>query len=157
MDRRTFIRDIGGIMSGKPAKHQAWLQFRYDLVSNLVNNKLIPIARKNGKIISAALFPNWKNVRQEWSNWKLDAALPMLYNRFYLQDAQWIKDSCEQEIKSLKHNTKIYSGLMLDKPDKFREYVIKSFEGGASGISVFSSGGLKYEHLEMLTQVLKRF
>jgi len=45
---------------------------------------------------------------------------------------------------------------MLDEPDKFKEYVLKSFEGGAQGISVFSFRGLKDDHLNMLSQVLKK-
>ena len=81
----------------------------------------------------------------------------MLYNRFYLEDAEWIKRQCEQGINSLQNNTKLYSGLMIDEPDKFKEYVIKSFEGGAKGISVFSLRGLQEEHLKMLTELLKRY
>ncbi len=140
-----------------PSTHQAWLQFRYDLITHLVNDKLIPIARKNGKIISAAVFPNWRNVRQEWRAWKLDAAFPMLYNQFYLTNAEWIKQSCKEGIKSLQYNTNLYSGLLVDEPDKFKEYVIKSFQGGAGGISAFALNRLRDDHLKMLTQVLKKY
>lgn len=140
----------------EPSEHQAWIQFRYDQVTNLVNNKLIPVAHKNGKMMSAAVFPNWKNVRQEWHAWKLDAVLPMLYNRFYFEGAEWIKNQCEKGIKALRFNTKLYSGLMLDEPEKFKDYIIKSIEGGASGISIFSSRRLKDEHLKIVQKVLKR-
>ena len=140
-----------------PATHREWLQFRYDLVTTLVNDKLIPIGRNAGKVMSAAVFPNWKNVRQEWPTWKLDAALPMLYNRFYLEDAEWIKQQCKEGIESLQYATKLYSGLMVDEPEKLKEYVIKSFAGEAEGISIFSLRGLKTEHLKMLTSLLKRY
>ena len=156
---RSKFKDQSGIdpMDIKdPSTHQEWIQFRQNQVTNLVNNKLIPIGRKHGKIMSAAVFPNWKNVRQEWRAWKLDAVLPMLYNRFYLEDSEWIKRQCEEGIRSLQHDTELYSGLMLDEPDKFKEYVLKSFEGGAQGISVFSFRGLKDDHLNMLSQVLKK-
>lgn len=139
----------------EPSEHQAWLQFRYNLITDLVNNKLVPIAHEKGKLISAAVFPNWKDVRQEWRTWKLDAVLLMLYNQFYLENAEWIKHHCEKGIQTLQHNTKLYSGLFIDKTDKFKEYVIKSFEGGAKGISVYSLQKLEDEHLEMLTQILK--
>lgn len=141
----------------EPSADQAWLQFRYDLVTTLVNDKLIPIGHKRGKVMSAAVFPNWKNVRQEWRAWKLDAALPMLYNRFYLKDAEWIKRQCEEGVKSLQYPTKLYSGLMVDEPEKLKEYVIKSFAGGADGISIFSLRSLQEEHLLMLTDLLKRY
>jgi uncharacterized lipoprotein YddW (UPF0748 family) len=137
-----------------PSTHEAWIQFRHDQVTNMVNNVLIPTAHKYDKIMSAAVFPNWENVRQEWYSWKLDAVLPMLYNRMYQADAEWIKQQCVKGIKSLKHDTQLYSGLMLDKPDKFKDYVIKSFEGGAKGISIFSSRRLRDEHLDILERVL---
>lgn len=140
-----------------PSVHSEWIQFRHDQVTNLVNNKLIPIGHEHGKMMTAAVFPNWKSVRQQWHAWKLDAALPMLYNRFYEEDADWIKRQCEEGIRSLQFDTKLYSGLMLDEPDKFREYVIKSFEGGANGISVFSFRSLKDEHLYLLTELLKNY
>ncbi|NOQ98265.1 MAG: family 10 glycosylhydrolase [Calditrichae bacterium] len=141
----------------EPSMHQAWLQFRYDQVTNLVNNKLIPIAHKNAKVISAAVFPNWKNVRQQWSEWKLDAVMPMLYNRFYLANAEWIKQFTKAGIQSLKYDAKYYSGLMVDEPDLFKDYVHKAFEGGAQGISLFSLNALSDEHLKILTHVLKKY
>ncbi|MFO7890524.1 MAG: family 10 glycosylhydrolase [bacterium] len=141
----------------KPSMHQVWLQFRYDLITNLVNEKLIPIARKNKKNISAAVFPNWRNVRQEWRSWKLNSVLPMLYNQFYLTNAEWIKQCCREGVKSLQYDTTLYSGLMVDEPDKFRKYIVKSFEGGAQGISIFALRRLTNEHFEMLAQVLKKY
>jgi uncharacterized lipoprotein YddW (UPF0748 family) len=139
----------------EPSEHKAWLQFRYDQVTNLVNNKLIPTGHKNGKIMSAAVFPNWKNVRQEWPVWKLDAVLPMLYNTYYFEDAKWIKYHCKKGNESLKFNTNLYSGLMIDKPDDLKENIQKSFEGDAKGISLFSMRSLKDEHVDMLSSVLK--
>ncbi len=140
-----------------PAADRSWLQFRYDLVTTLVNDKLVPIGRKAGKVMSAAVFPNWKNVRQEWRVWKLDAVFPMLYNQFYLEDAEWIKRQCVDGIKSLQYPAKLYSGLMIDEPDKFKEYVIQSFAGGARGVSIFSLRSIRDEHLQMLTGLLKRY
>lgn len=140
-----------------PSIHDEWIQFRYDQVTHLVNDKLIPIGHKYGKIMSAAVFPNWKSVRQQWHVWKLDVVLPMLYNQFYLQDEEWIKQQCIEGIHSLKYDTKLYSGLMLDEPDKFRKYIVKSFEGGANGISVFSYRGLKEEHYNILSECLAQY
>lgn len=139
-----------------PSIHQAWLQFRYDQITSLVNDTLIPAAHKHGKLISAAVFPNWKNVRQEWRIWKLDAVLPMLYNQFYLTNAEWIKQSSKEGIKALHYTTELYSGLMVDEPDKFKEYVIKSLQSGASGISVFNLRSLTDEHFKMLIPLLNK-
>jgi uncharacterized lipoprotein YddW (UPF0748 family) len=141
----------------EPATHSEWLQFRYDQVTNLVNNTLIPVGRERGKIMSAAVFPNWRNVRQEWRNWKLDAVFPMNYNTFYLGDAEWIKQYCIEEIKSLRYDIPLYSGLFIDDVENFRQYVIKSFEGGATGISVFSMNNLTDTHYNMLAMELKEY
>ena len=108
--RKKFksMEGIDPITIKEPSLHQAWLQFRYDQMTHLVNNRLIPVAHKTGKEISAAVFPNWKNVRQQWSEWKLDAVIPMLYNSFYLADAEWIKQFTKAGLQSLKYDTKYY-------------------------------------------------
>ena len=138
-----------------PANHQEWVQFRYDQVTNLVNNVMIPAAKKYNKVTTAAVFPNWQAVRQQWHVWKLDAAFPMLYNRYYLEDAEWIKRECKTGLKLLKHHKNLYSGLMVDEPEKLREYVTKSFEGGAKGISIFSLRALRPAHYEILQELLR--
>jgi len=157
---RTKFKEMTGIDPLKikdPSTHQSWLQFRYDQVTHLVNEKAVPVAHKFGKKISAAVFPNWRNVRQQWPQWKLDAVMPMLYNNFYLANAEWIKQYSKEGIKSLKYDSSFYSGLFLDEPEKFREYIIKSFEGGAEGVSVFSLGGLTDQHLAVLTETLAKY
>ena len=151
------LEGIDPITLENPSTNQAWLQFRYDQVTNLVNNKLIPVAHKHDKVISAAVFPNWKNVRQQWPEWKLDAVMPMLYNRFYLADAEWIKQYTKTGLQSLKYDTKLYSGLMVDEPEQLKDYVHKAFEGGAQGISLFSLNALSNEHLKILADVLSRY
>ena len=79
----------------------------------------------------------------------------MLYNRFYLEDSEWIKFHCEKGIQSLKYNTNLYSGLMVDRPDNLKNNILKSLAGGAKGISIFSLRGLKNDHVNMLSRVLK--
>jgi uncharacterized lipoprotein YddW (UPF0748 family) len=67
--------------------HKEWTQYRLDAVTGLVNDHLVKAARDRGRIITAAVFPGptiaRHNVLQDWSRWKLDAFLPMLYNTFY--------------------------------------------------------------------------
>ena len=123
-----------------PSANEEWRQFRYDSITNLVNGKLVPEARKYGKKITAAVFPNWQNVRQEWRKWDLDAFLPMLYHNFYNEDVHWIKERTEAEIKDLKHPHPIYSGLFVPalNPDDLAQAVKLAREGGASGITLFN-------------------
>ncbi len=137
-----------------PAHHKAWLQFRYDQVTHLVNDRLIPLVHKSGKKASAAVFPNWENVRQQWSVWKLDAVMPMLYNRFYLEGADWIKEKTKTALHSLTYNTSLYSGLFVEKSGQLKEYIHSAFDGGAQGIVLFSLDALNKEHYAMLNKVL---
>ncbi len=77
-----------------PAEVEEWKQYRYDLITGIVN-RLSESVHSSGKKISAAVFPGpnsvaRKIVRQEWDKWNLDAFYPMNYNDFYLEDTRWI-------------------------------------------------------------------
>ncbi|MEN7547410.1 family 10 glycosylhydrolase [Rapidithrix thailandica] len=141
-----------------PTKSKTWRQFRFDLITNLVNNKLIPVAKEKGKITSAAVFPNWEHVRQQWSHWEIDALLPMLYHNFYNEDINWIRKQVKKGIKSLQHNQQLYSGLFVPslKPEELEEAIQASLKGGAKGISLFSFGAVKEEHWNVLEKNLKK-
>ena len=135
-----------------PAGNEAWRQFRYDAVSNLVNTKLVPVARRYNKTITAAVFPNWESVRQQWHKWDLDAFLPMLYQGFYNEDIDWIGEQTKNALERLNHSKPIYSGLFLPHLDK--EGLPKAIEsakkGGAKGFCLFAHGSMKPEHWEVL-------
>ena len=141
----------------EPAAHTDWLQFRYDQVTHLVNERLIPLARKANKQISAAVFPNWENVRQQWPVWELDAVMPMLYNRFYLQGPAWIKTMTAKGRRSLKYNSAFYSGLFVDTPNELKDYINAAFDGGAQGVSLFSLNALTEGHFKILGDLLKKY
>jgi uncharacterized lipoprotein YddW (UPF0748 family) len=124
-----------------PSAHAAWKQFRQDRVTNLVNNVLIPTARSAKKQITAAVFPNWQNVRQQWPKWNLDAALPMLYHTLYGKDAEWIRQETEKGVRSLPGSIPLYSGLLVFRlsPEDVAKAVRASLEGGARWVSIFSA------------------
>ena len=154
--RKQFM-DKGGedpLKMEDPSQSQAWRQFRYNLVTNMVNNVLIPEAHKHGKLITAAVFPNWEMVRQEWRMWELDAALPMLYHSFYLEDLKWIKEQCKKEIDDMIVEKPIYSGLFVPalSPEELKTAVKLSLKGGASGFSLFSWGAMTAAHWAALRE-----
>lgn len=130
-----------------PSSNQAWLQFRYDRITHLVNDALVPAAHNHGKKISAAVFPNWKNVRQEWPAWNLDAVIPMLYAGFYNEGVDWIADETALEVKSLNGRIPLYSGLMVPqlKPDDLVKAVNAAVTAGAAGVSLFSGESMTDE------------
>lgn len=144
-----------------PTANVEWRQYRYDTISNFVNNKLIPIARKNKKEITAAVFPpyNWIQVRQQWPNWNLDAVLPMLYHNYYYEGIEWIKEQTEKGIYSLRKGEPLYSGLMISQfsPAGLSKAVEAAISGGANGVVLFESHSMTDEHWKSFKEVISRY
>lgn len=139
-----------------PSANKEWRQFRYDSVTNLVNGKLVPTARKHKKQVSAAVFPNWRAVRQEWRVWDLDCFMPMLYHNFYNADLNWIGNHIKRQLVELKSPKPIYSGLFVPKlnPAELSQAYKISMDAGASGISLFHLGEMKAAHWKALKKAL---
>lgn len=127
-----------------PTESRAWMEFRYDRITRLVNDIYIPIIQKHGKAATAAVFPNWKDVRQQWSHWNLDAALPMLYNRAYDEGIDWIGKQTEVEVKAMRNGAPVYSGIMASgmSPEDIAKAVRVSYAAGSRGLSIFSFQGM---------------
>ncbi len=126
-----------------PSTHEAWRQFRYDSITQLVNGHLLPEIKKRNKLASAAVFPNWESVRQQWHKWDLDAFFPMLYHGFYNRGLDFVSEHTKKGIERLDGKKPIYSGIFM--PDILPDDMSRAFEearsAGASGISIFDLGG----------------
>ena len=139
-----------------PTHHQQWMQFRFDMVTGLVNDYLVPAAHARKKIITAAVFPGptlaREMVRQDWGRWNLDAFLPMLYNNFYDAGPQWIKKQTREGVATT--GKPIYSGLFVHNLDSavVATLVDNALAGGASGVSVFSADGMDAAKWKTLQQ-----
>lgn len=134
-----------------PSTDTAWLQFRYDQVTE-VANLLAEMTHRHGKIISASPFPSpsiaRKLVRQDWDKWDLDIVFPMMYTGFYADGGeQWLAECTRESVTSVEpKGTKVYSGLFAphhknDTLDLTRAMTIAR-GNGASGIAIFSYPGL---------------
>ena len=160
--RKTFKEKTGidPLELKDPSANIEWRQYRYDSISNFVNNKLIPIARNSNKEISAAVFPpfNWLQVRQQWSNWNLDAVLPMLYHPFYYQGIEWIKEQTEKGIYSLRKSEPLYSGLFVSAlaPAGLSKAIEASISGGAQGVVLFEFHSMNDEHWKSFHDTISR-
>ncbi len=142
-----------------PSANQEWRQFRYDSITNLVNNQLVPEVKSRNKMVTAAVFPNWESVRQEWHRWDLDAFLPMLYHNFYNAGIDFIREHTKKALERLKqaNNDKpIYSGIFLSalKADELEVANQMAREGGAGGISIFALEQTSDEYMKRFAQVL---
>lgn len=86
-----------------PANDKQWLEFRYQLITDIAH-MVGNIARKHGKKLSASPFPTptlgRKHVRQAWENWNLDMVFPMTYHAFYNGDEKWFKACLEENLQS---------------------------------------------------------
>ncbi|TXB66516.1 family 10 glycosylhydrolase [Phaeodactylibacter luteus] len=140
-----------------PSANEAWRQFRYDSVSNMVNQKLVPEAKAQNKMITAAVFPNWESVRQAWHTWNLDAFLPMLYHNFYEQDIGFIREHTQKALERLNHSKPVYSGLFVPAiaPEELTAAAGEGLEGGASGIALFDLTAMTESHWEQLAALKK--
>ncbi|TRX53376.1 family 10 glycosylhydrolase [Fulvivirga sp. M361] len=135
IDPLTDIRDH--------ASHQQWRQFRYDSITQLVNNLWLPEIKKKDLMATAAVFPNWESVRQEWHKWDLDGFLPMLYHNFYNEGIAFIEEHTRKNIQRLKkfNNLKpIWSGIFLPEIDnrELSQAVAHARNGGSQGIALYA-------------------
>lgn len=158
-----------------PSTVQEWKQFRYDLITGIVN-RLADMVHKKDKLISAAVFPGpgsiaMKIVRQEWSKWNLDAFYPMNYNDFYLEDTEWIGEVCREGVEAIDNRKPLYSGLFIcpspdtksDQadpenhgliPSEIADAVSESMENGAAGICLFTPGRMTEEGWSALKKAI---
>jgi len=130
-----------------PPADDAWRQFRYYRVTQLVN-RLVEVVHERGRKITAAVFPSpaiaRKLVRQDWTRWNLDAVLPMTYHSFYNEPVEWIERTVKEGVSALPADRPLYAGLHLPdfKTDaEFDQAVRGAMNGGAKGVSLF--GGLR--------------
>ena len=158
-----------------PSQVEKWKQFRYDLITDLVN-RLADVVHSKGKVINAAVFPGpnsiaKKIVRQEWDKWKIDAFYPMNYNDFYLEGTKWIGDVCREGVTSLNNSKPLYSGLFICpdpakkasepdpenhglSPDELEAAIRESLENGAAGICLFTPGRMTAEDWVIFKKVI---
>jgi len=161
-----------------PSKVEEWKQFRYDLVTNVVN-RLADAVHKEGKEISAAVFPGphsvaKKIVRQEWNKWNLDAFYPMNYNDFYLEDTDWIGAVTKEGGEAIDGQGELYSGLFIcpdpskksDEPDpenhgltpdQLNAAIKASMENGASGVCLFTPGRMTDKHWKVFSEAIYNY
>lgn len=161
--RREFEKIFGvdPMEMEHPELSTEWRQFRLNAVTSLVN-ELAEICHDSNQRISAAVFPfptmSRSMVRQDWSNWDLDYALPMIYHNFYNQNLNWIQFVTEQGVNEIDGRFPLYSGLYLPalSPEELDTAILNSIQGGAKGVSIFEMNGLTDEHLEVIRKHSKK-
>ncbi|GAA0529847.1 family 10 glycosylhydrolase [Chitinophaga japonensis] len=139
-----------------PDQRPSWRKFRYDRITHIVNS-LAQVAKQHKKPITAAVFPTpeiaKRIVRQDWTNWHLDAVNPMIYHGFYKEDVSWIGDAVAEGVQALHGRFPLYAGLFL--PDfhgnmaDLKKGIALALQNGAAGVSLF--GNLTPEVLQAIS------
>ena len=143
-----------------PPAHAAWLQYRYDTITRVVS-ELYDEAHKHGRAVTAAVFPTpaiaRRLVRQDWTKWKLDAVLPMVYNGFYQEAVPWVQRATREGVAALGGRFPLYTGLYVPDlpPQDLSRAIARAFAGGASGVSLFQGDMLTPEYSSAIAPVLK--
>ena len=69
----------------------------------------------------------------------------MIYNKFYLEDVDWIGESVKESVKAVDGRASIYAGLMFgDIKDKFEKALDEAYDNGADGVSFFAGPDKEY-------------
>lgn len=123
----------------------SWRLFRYNAINKVVN-QLAEVANRHKKWITAAVFPTpevaRRIVRQDWTNWNLDAVFPMIYHKFYQEDVKWIGDAVTEGVHFLAGKFPLYAGLYLpdfDSMEELKTGIELSMAKGAAGVSLFGN------------------
>jgi uncharacterized lipoprotein YddW (UPF0748 family) len=144
-----------------PPAHAAWLQYRYDTISEMVG-LLVEEVHARKKQVTAAVFPTpaiaRALVRQDWVRWPVDAVLPMVYHAFYKEDVAWIERATREGEDALRGRIPLYTGLYVPDlaPDALGRAVDYALAGGAQGISLFQGNTLTPAHWAAFTEAIKR-
>lgn len=133
------------------ATNEAWLNFRFDSVTNLVN-ELYDTVHQSGKVLSAAVFPtpylSKFRVRQDWVKWKLDDVITMIYHRYEGKPVEWIETATREGVEALAGKIPYYSGLHLSQltPQELGLATKLSLKAGASGIVLFTGNMMSEDY-----------
>ncbi|MGF7231883.1 family 10 glycosylhydrolase [Arachidicoccus sp.] len=142
-----------------PQESLSWRHFRYNQVNDIVNH-LAKIAKQHGKPITATGFPTpevaRRLVRQDWTNWNIEAMFPQFYHGFYNENLRWIGDAVKEGVHFLNGKFPLYAGIYL--PDfkdnqQIQEGIEYALNNGASGMSFF--GKVTPEVLRALTAAVE--
>lgn len=135
---------------------EKWLQFRLDAITEIVEDAA-GIARIHGKEFSAAVFPNPQSARsmvlQDWGNWPLNVAYPMIYHKFYKQPYHWVATEY-RECRSLFSNGRVVPGVFLPdfSPEELESCLYELKDQGVAEVALFDLPMLRPELAKIVAE-----
>lgn len=143
-----------------PSANQAWRQYRYRQVTDLVN-RLVKVAHGKDKQLTAAVFPSpsiaRRLVRQDWPSWNLDSFHPMMYHKYYNEDVPWIGEVTKEGVQALAGKAPLYSGVLIKMltPAELAEATKLAIQNGAGGVTLFTATYMTDDHWKALRHALE--
>lgn len=152
---RLFQEQCGRLPAHDPASDAAWREFRLESVAHLAR-ELAGTIRRHGGSVACAVFPTpqiaSRLVRQDWSRFPLDLALPMVYHTFYAEPPEWMVTVTAEAAAQTDGRIPLAPGMHL--PDtsarELPDILTRQLEAGAVGIGLFSAEELTPDHLSAL-------
>lgn len=159
--RKQFaqITGLDPLRISDQATNEAWRDFRFNSITNLVN-EIYDLSHKNKKILSAAVFPTPElskiRVRQDWAKWKLDFVMPMIYQKYEDKPVKWIETATREGIDAIAGKIPLFSGLHLYQltPEEFGLAYSLSLKAGASGIVLFTGNKMDDSYWKYIKEKL---
>ncbi|MBE6417131.1 MAG: hypothetical protein E7033_01540 [Akkermansiaceae bacterium] len=140
--QELFRRHYGRDISPAADTDTDWREFRLQSVANYANTLLAHIRSHNLRT-ACAVFPTphlaAKLVRQDWSRFQLDLALPMVYYSFYNEPPQWSADCTAQATTQTQGRIALAPGLHLPDtaPGQFPAELSRLHAASPAGIGIF--------------------
>ncbi|MGL4852178.1 MAG: family 10 glycosylhydrolase [Phocaeicola sp.] len=148
-----------------PADSAQWLDYRLDVLTNVVNRVCDVVHQETNTLVTAAVFPtpnmSAEMVRQDWSKFKIDAAFPMLYWGFYYETPEWLGLGVKEGLETMEVKKPIVPGIYLPDcktADDLERGIRSGLENGAAGIALFDLHGInRPDYIEVLQRIRKEY
>jgi uncharacterized lipoprotein YddW (UPF0748 family) len=159
---RNNFRQISGqdpLTIADQATNEAWRDYRLNSITKVVD-EVYDLVHKNGKILSAAVFPTPQlaktRVRQDWVRWKLDYIMPMIYHKYENKPVEWIGTATREGVEALDRKFPLYSGVHLFQltPEELGVAADLSLKAGASGLALFTGNKMSEAYGKSLKNVI---
>lgn len=140
--QELFRQQYGRDIAPEADTDADWREFRLQSVANYAN-ALTQRIRQHHLRCASAVFPTphiaAQLVRQDWSRFCIDLALPMVYYSFYNETPDWSAECTAQAMKQTQGRLAIAPGLHLPDttPEQFPEELSRLHATAPAGIGIF--------------------
>ena len=152
---KLFAEQYGRAPLEDPTQDAEWREFRLASVARLANALCDEIRLRN-KYAACAVFPTpeiaARLVRQDWSRFRLDLALPMDYYSFYAEPRSWLGRVLSEARRQTQDRFELAPGLHLPdvRPDELPRELDLLYRGGARRIALVGDSASTPEHAAAL-------